>query len=148
MGRNDAKIWLRSSDTWLTDTPNAAGTISSSTRRSPGCERSKRQRGSKPSLARNGTWQASCSAPPTNTAQASTSTGGSKRSAKNSAPTMNATLSSAGVIAGTEKRFQVFRMPAESDTSEMKTMYGKVMRSSCTVMANFSGSLAKPGAVR
>jgi hypothetical protein len=61
---------------------------------------------------------------------------------------MKQTLSSAGVIAGTAKRFQVLRMPAESATSEMKRMYGKVMRSSSTVSANFSGSAAKPGAVR
>ncbi|MNC99480.1 hypothetical protein D3C83_177880 [compost metagenome] len=49
--------------------------------------------------------------------------------------------------AGIVKRLQVFRMPAASDTSEMKTMYGKVMRSSWTVSANFPGSAANPGAV-
>jgi small subunit ribosomal protein S20 len=38
-------------------------------------------------------------------------------------------------------------MPAESDTSEMNAMYGKVMRSRETVSANgFSGSREKPGA--
>ena len=57
-----------------------------------------------------------------NTAQASTMIGGSKYSAKNTAPTMKETLSSAGVIAGTENRFQVLRMPAESATREMKNM--------------------------
>ena len=39
---------LISSDTWLTDTPNTAGAISLSTRRTPGCVRSRRQRGSMP----------------------------------------------------------------------------------------------------
>jgi len=43
--------------------------------------------------------------------------GGSKRSAKNAAPTMNATFSNAGVIAGTEKRFQVLNTPAEKATA-------------------------------
>ncbi len=33
-----------------------------------------------------------------------------------------ATLSSTGVAAGTAKRFQVFRMPAESATNDMKAM--------------------------
>src|SRR6185436_2103551 len=42
---------------------------------------------------------------------------------------------------------QVLRMPAASDTSEMKTMYGNVMRSNSTVNANFPGSAANPGAV-
>jgi hypothetical protein len=31
-------------------------------------------------------------------------------------------LRSAGVIAGTPKRFQVLRMPAESETSDMKAI--------------------------
>ena len=57
-----------------------------------------------------------------NTAHASTTTGGSNQSAKNSAPTMKATLSSVGVTAGTENLFQVLRMPADSATSEMNTM--------------------------
>ncbi len=33
-----------------------------------------------------------------------------------------ATLSSTGVAAGTAKRFQVFRMPADSATKDMKAM--------------------------
>ena len=33
-----------------------------------------------------------------------------------------ATLSSTGVAAGTAKRFQVLRMPAESETSEISAM--------------------------
>ena len=59
---------------------------------------------------------------------------------------MNDTLSSAGVTAGTEKRFQVLRMPAEKATSEIKTMYGNVMRSSVTVRSNLPESAANPGA--
>ena len=60
---------------------------------------------------------------------------------------MNATLRSVGVNAGIANRLQVLRMPAASETSEMKRMYGKVMRSIVTVRPNFSGSAAKPGAV-
>ena len=67
-----------------------------------------------------------------------------KCSAKNTVATMNATLSSAGVIAGTPKRFHVFRIPADSDTSEMNAMYGKVMRSRETVSANGSGRARSP----
>src|SRR5258706_12960870 len=101
-----------------------------------------------PIFARNGSCSRSCRAPPMNTAQASASTGGSKRSAKKAAPMMNERLSSTGVNAGTAKRLQVLSTPAASATREMKTMYGKVMRSICAVSANFSGSPAKPGAVR
>ncbi len=50
---------LMSSDSWLIETPNAAGAISFRTRRTPGCEKSRRQRGSKPSLDRKGIWNAS-----------------------------------------------------------------------------------------
>ena len=60
---------------------------------------------------------------------------------------MNATLRSVGVNAGTANRLQVFRIPAASETSEMKRMYGKVIRSIVTVSANLSGSAAKPGAL-
>ena len=87
-----------------------------------GGRRFSRQRGSMPIFQRNGSCRASCRKPPANTAQASTSTGGSKRSAKNAAPTMNERFSSTGVIAGTANRLQVFRMPAASATSEMQTM--------------------------
>ena len=59
---------------------------------------------------------------------------------------MKATFSSAGVIAGTEKRFQVLSTPAENATSEMKAIYGNVMRSIRTVSSNLPGSAAKPGA--
>jgi hypothetical protein len=109
-------------DTWLTETPKAAGAISVSKRRTPGCERSNRQRGMRPMRRRNGTWKASCNAPPMKTAHASATTGGSKQSAKNAAMTMKETFRSAGVMAGTEKRFQVLRIPAASATSEMNTM--------------------------
>ena len=61
---------------------------------------------------------------------------------------MNATLSSAGVIAGTEKRFQVLRMPADSATSEMKTMYGKGDAQQLHREGELLGLAAKPGAVR
>jgi hypothetical protein len=113
---------LMSSEIWLTDTPNTAGAISLRMRVTPGWCSRRRQRGSTPSRRRNGSWKASCSTPPANTAQASTSTGGSKRPAKNTAATMNDTLSSAGVSAGTAKRLQVLRMPAASATSEMNRM--------------------------
>jgi len=130
---------LMSSDTWLTETPNAAGSMSFSTRAAPGWRGFSRQRGSMPMRARNGSCSASCKAPPTNTAQASASTGGSKRSAKNAAATMNETLSSTGVNAGTANRLQVLSTPAASATSEMNRMYGKVMRSNCTMSSNCSG---------
>src|SRR5580765_4558287 len=139
---------LMSSEICATETPKVAGAIKVSTRRTPGCEKSNRQRGSSPSLNRNGAWKASCSTPPANTAQASTRIGGSKWSAKASAATMNDTLSSTGVIAGMEKRFQVLKMPAASATSEMNAMYGKQMRSIVTVRPNLAGSEAKPGADR
>ena len=113
---------LISSDIWLTETPNTAGAISLSTRATPGCLKFSRQRGSMPMRARNGSWSASCSSPPANTAQASASTGGSNRSAKNAAATMNDTFSSTGVMAGTAKRLQVLRMPAAIATSEMQTI--------------------------
>ena len=62
---------------------------------------------------------------------------------------MNDTLSSTGVNAGTAKRLQVLSTPAASATREMKKMYGKVMRSICTVRPNFSGSAwNQPGANR
>jgi hypothetical protein len=75
-------------------------------------------------------------------------TGGSKCGAAKSAIRMNETLSSTGVNAGTAKRLQVLRMPPASATSDMKRMYGKVMRVRLTVRANFSGSSVKPGAER
>src|SRR5450759_3359038 len=37
-------------------------------------------------------------------------------------------------------------MPAATATSEMKKIYGEVMRSNCTVRTNFAASLRKPGA--
>ncbi len=99
-----------------------------------------------PIFHRNGSCRASCAKPPANTAQASTSTGGSKRSAKNAAPAMKERFSNAGVIAGTAKRLQVFRIPAAIATSEMQTTYGKVIRSIDAVSSNLPGSAAKPGA--
>jgi len=137
---------LISSDTWPTETPNTAGAISLSTRATPGCLRFRRQRGSMPMRARKGSWSASCASPPANTAQASTSTGGSNRSAKKAAATMNDTFSSTGVTAGTAKRLNVLSTPAAKATSEMNTMYGNVTRSIDTVSANFPGSPANPGA--
>ena len=138
---------LISREICATDTPNSAGAMSLSTRETPGCFRFSRQRGSMPMRARNGSWNASCSAPPTNTAQASASTGGSKRSAKNAAAMMKETLSSTGVKAGTAKRLQVFSTPAARATREINRMYGKVMRSICTVRSNFIGSAwYQPGA--
>ncbi len=61
---------------------------------------------------------------------------------------MNETFRSAGVIAGTEKRFQVFSTPAANATSEMNAMYGKVICSILTVRSNLAGSAANPGAER
>jgi hypothetical protein len=113
---------LIKSDTWLIDTPNAAGSMSFSMRRTPGCLKSSRQRGRSFNFSKKGIWKASWRAPPAKTDHARTSTGSSKRSAKPSAPVMKAMLRNAGVMAGTEKRFQVLRMPAEKATSEMKTM--------------------------
>ena len=102
---------LISSEIWPIDTPNTAGAISFSTRATPGWRKSSRQRGSMPILARNGSWKASCSAPPASTAQASAITGGSKYGAANAAATMNETLSSTGVNAGTANLLQLLRIP-------------------------------------
>ena len=135
------------SDIWLIETPNAAGAISfriAPHARDAEVEAPARQQAHPAAETEPGRRAAARRrrTPPS----ASTITGGSKRSAKNSAPTMKATLSSAGVIAGTEKRFQVLSTPAANATSEMKAMYGKVMRSIVTVSSNFAGSAAKPGA--
>ena len=46
---------LMTSEIWLTDTPNTAGAIRVSTRRTPGCDKFRRQRGNNPRRARNGT---------------------------------------------------------------------------------------------
>ena len=64
------------SEIWLIDTPNTAGPISLRILLTPGWRGLKRQRGRMPSLARAGSCKASCSTPPPNTAQASTSAGG------------------------------------------------------------------------
>ena len=53
------------------------------------------------------------------TAQASASTGGLKCGAANSAKPIMLTLRNVGAKAGTEKRFQVFRMAPTSDASEI-----------------------------
>jgi hypothetical protein len=137
---------LINSEIWATETPNTAGAISLSTRATPGCRRFSRQRGNIPMRARNGSWNASCSTPPANTAHASATTGGSNHGAANAAATMNATFSSTGVNAGIEKRFHVLRTPAASATSEMNRMYGKVILSIRTVSSNLPGSAANPGA--
>ena len=60
---------------------------------------------------------------------------------------MNDRLSSTGVKAGIAKRLQVLSTPPASATSDMKKMYGKVMRVSCTVSSNLPASAEKPGAV-
>ena len=52
-----------------------------------------------------------------------------------------------GVNAGTENRLYVLRMPPANAVSEMKRMYGKVIRSICTAMPYFSGLAENPGAV-
>ena len=130
------------------ETPNTAGPISFRILHTPGSVRSKRIRGSMLIPARNGSWKPSCSRPPTNTAQARARIGGSKNGASHSANTMNETFSSVGVNAGTEKRLQVFRIAPANEVSEMNRMYGKVMRSSCTVTANLSAFATNPGAVR
>src|SRR5436190_1778539 len=54
-----------------------------------------------------------------------------------------ATLRSTGVAAGTAKRFQVLRTPADSETSEMKPMYGNMTR----VMTTASSKRSRPEAM-
>jgi hypothetical protein len=49
-----------------------------------------------------------------------------------------------GVAAGTAKRFQVFRMPAASATSDMKPMYGNIQRVMKTAASKLRGSCWKP----
>ena len=50
---------------------------------------------------------------------------------------------STGVAAGTAKRRQVLRTPAESETSEMKPMYGNMIR----VMTTASSKRSRPEAI-
>ena len=137
---------LISSEIWLTDTPRIAGAISFMTRRTPGSDRLRSKRGSMPIFSSGRICSASCSSPPRNTAHASASTGGSKYGTANSAMPMKARLSSTGVNAGIANRLQVLSTPPASATSDMKKMYGKVMRVSSTVSSNLPGSPEKPGA--
>jgi hypothetical protein len=53
-------------------------------------------------------------------------------------------FSSTGVAAGTAKRFQVFRMPAASATSDMKPMYGNIQRVMTTAASKPSGLCFSP----
>src|SRR5260370_31901134 len=99
------------------ETPKTAGPISFRILHTPGSFRSKRNRGSMPILARNGSWNPSCSRPPANTAHAKARIGGSKYGANHSANTMNETFTNVGGNAGTEKRRQVFRLPSPNDVS-------------------------------
>ena len=96
---------------------------------------------------RNGTWKASWSAPPANTAQASAMIGRSKYGAAKRAKPMKERFSSTGVKAGTLNEPQVLRSPTAKLVSEMKKMYGKQILSIVTVSANLSASLAKPDAL-
>ena len=57
------------------------------------------------------------------------------------------TLSKVGAKAGTEKRFQVFRIAPANEASEIKKIYGKVTRSKSVVRANLPASSVNPGAV-
>ena len=56
-------------------------------------------------------------------------------------------LRKVGAKAGTEKRFQVFRIAPTNEASEINRIYGKVIRSSWVVSVNLSAVSAKPGAV-
>ena len=71
---------------------------------------------------RNGTWKASWSTPPINTAHASAITGGSIRGASQIEQPMKERFSNAGVNAGTENLPNVLSTPPASDTSEMNRM--------------------------
>ena len=55
-----------------------------------------------------------------------------------------ATFSSTGVAAGTAKRFQVFRMPADSATKDMKPMYGNIQRVMNTAASKPFGLCCRP----
>ena len=59
---------------------------------------------------------------------------------------MNERFSSTGVKAGRAKRLQLLSKPPASATSDMKKMYGKVIRVSVTVSSNLPASALKPGA--
>ena len=122
-----------SSEICATDTPTSAGAMRLSTRFTPGWRQASRspakpraKRGMQPMARSAGIWIAACSKPPNMTPAASASTGFSPHPWNSGAPhqaaAMTARFSSTGVTAGTAKRFQVLRMPADSATSDMKAM--------------------------
>jgi hypothetical protein len=59
------------------------------------------------------------------------------------AATIDAMLSSTGVAAGTRNRFQVFRIPAASDTIEIRPMYGNMI----CVMSTAPSKRSSPDAI-
>ena len=73
-----------------------------------------------------GIWIAACSSPPSITPPASARIGSRPQALNCGAPhhaaAMTARFSSTGVTAGTAKRRQVLRMPADSATIDMKPM--------------------------
>ncbi len=145
-------MWvLISSDTCATDTPSTAGAMRCSTWRTPGwCQAARSRPGSSPIRGRQpirasaGTCTASCSTPPTITPAASARIGSRPHAANRGAPhqaaPIIATFSSTGVAAGSAKRRQVFRMPADSATSDMNRMYGNIQR----VIVAASSNSARP----
>src|SRR5450759_3686189 len=100
--RNEAKMVLMIRLIWLMETPNTAGPICLMTRHMPASFQLKRMLGNMPIFFRNGTWNASCTKPATNTAQASAMIGGSQYGASHSAPPMKQRLSRIGAKAGTQ----------------------------------------------
>ncbi len=98
---------LMISESCATETAKVAGTIFASTRLTPGWASARSgsspMRGIMSMRLSPGHCTANCSSPPTITAQASAKTGIVRCGATNAAATMNATFSSTGANAGSEK---------------------------------------------
>src|SRR5258705_10987666 len=97
-------------------------------------------------FVRPGNWTRNCSTPPAITAHASAKTGTFMYGATNTAATMNATFSSTGANAGSEKFLYVFSTPDASDVSEMNRMYGNMIRVIDTASGNAWPSVRRPDA--
>ena len=80
------------------------------------------------------------------TAHASANTGTFRCGATNTAAAMNATLSSTGANAGSEKLLYVFSTPEASVVSEMNTMYGNMICVIVTASGNACPSVCRPDA--
>ncbi len=91
-----------------------------------------------------GSWNSSCSAPATRTAQPSARIGTSNRGANHSAPAIMHKLRMTGVSAGMAKRWKLLSAPPASAVNETNSRNGKVSRNRSTNKPYFSGSVAAP----